>query len=229
MANNLNLDKNYLWELPNNRVLLTQPWLSNSIISDWSVSFDEATKWKPYFMSNWTKYVVNESAKNNNNKTKKRSWSNNTPATPTYVAPDGKTYTGMTQEEFDNRMAAYNSELDELNNNKFTRQRNKVLWNTTYDQIFNDAVAKFQSDPNSFNDKQRQALLDMWTKLWYWGNNVQQQTPTQQPAAQQPAIQPAPAVTWVGANNMWGSNWWTSASYRDNKMQWGANAVWFYL
>lgn len=227
MANNLNLDKNYLWELPNNRVLLTQPWLSNSIISDWSVSFDEATKWKPYFTSNWTKYVVNESAKNNNNKTKKRSWSNNKPATPTYIDPNWVTHTGMTQSEFDNRMAGYDAELTELKNNDIAKQRNRMIGNTTYDQIFKDAVAKFQADPNSFNEKQKQALLDSWIKLWYWQSPSQTQQPTSQqaPVTQSNNIVNAtPDAAWAG----WRDEWY-AASDKDNKIQWGANAIWFYL
>lgn len=46
------------------------------------------------------------------------------------------------------------------------RQRTMNNW-TTYNQVYEDAVNRFLANPDSFTQEQRDALIQMWNKLWY--------------------------------------------------------------
>lgn len=66
------------------------------------------------------------------------------------------------------------------------RQRTMNNW-TTYNQVYEDAVNRFLANPESFTQDQKNALIEMWNKLWYdlWTNNYSAPAVTQPTAAVQ--------------------------------------------
>lgn len=157
------------------------PWnpnLEENIPWTWTT-----TKWKNLNLSR--NRFVNSMNKSDTTTSSSWWWSRTTsrrkPATttqsePTYVDPNWVTHTWMTQEEFNNSMAAYAQDFG-LNNNQPT-------WNnwSNREQIFNQAIDKFISDPDSFNQEQRDALIRAWQSLWYISNTSAWQQPTTVPA-----------------------------------------------
>jgi len=65
------------------------------------------------------------------------------------------------------------------------RQRKMANW-TSYNEVFENAVDKFIADPNSFTQEQKNALIEMWNKLWYdlWTTTTSTATPEYHPQPQ---------------------------------------------
>lgn len=146
---------------------------------------------------------------------------------PTYVDPNWVTHTWMTQDEFNKTMQMYEAD----NQWWYEHQRNQKLSNgTTRWELFDQAINKYLENPDSFNDSQKQALLNVWKQLWYWNSNWEsnQQATAQQPQVQQqvqPQIQPSVQPTqtqsqynWFDPSQVWWRTWlWTEL---DRKTQW---------
>ena len=154
---------------------------------------------------------------------------------PTYVAPDWKTYTGMTQDQFNQRMQEY-----QMENDAYKKQQDNQL-----QDLYTRALDKYIKEPDSFTEAQKQALVNTAKKLWHldsllpsivtWENmtNITSSTPTVTTTNTQASS--LPTVNQVtnqdsNASNYWGRYAWSEAwSEETRKSQWASNAASFWL
>lgn len=174
----------------------------------------------------------------------KRTWSKATVTEPTYTAPDGTVHTGMTQEQFNQLQVTQQMESQAYNDRNNTTTANGL----DRQKVFQEAINKYRSNPESFSDREKDLLLSVGQQLGYTPENVAAQilwvNPTQaQPANQPtqpaqpsaPATSPAPGAAGQGtmapSNSAWagGRDEGQFASENDRKTQGWANAIWFYL
>lgn len=185
----------------NNSTTITWPespdkgWINNSWSKGWSVWW---SKWTSRW---WSKWVWNANAVRQ-------------PETPSYVDPNWQRHYWMSQEEFDNSMAMY------AKDNEIYNARHAKVWNsdTTADELFTNALAKYKNDPDSFSDSQKDALWNAWVKLWYW-NNEEASQPTQ--TTTQSTTNYTSRYWWNSqplASQMWWRYW--EGSDLDKRTQW---------
>ena len=161
---------------------------------------------------------------------------------PTYVDSDWVTHTWMTQEEFDNSMRMY--EID--NQWWYNKQRSKTIWESwmTADQMFKNAIDKFNANPDAFNDEQKKVLLNAWIQLWYYNRDW---SPRKDVEISEEAVQPStatestrtaanPSIATTRTSNQWGTHVWYGGSWwewyatdNDRRMQWWANSMFWSL
>lgn len=115
-----------------------------------------------------------------NNRTTWRKWTNNN-LNNTYTAPDGKTYTGMSQEQFNQRLQDYEMENNalKLKQQQYQQRRNETVGNgsMTKDQLFKDALSKMYENPSAFTDEQKDLLYRTGEQLGYFNDTMQAATP----------------------------------------------------
>lgn len=96
---------------------------------------------------------------------------------PTYTAPDGKTYTGMSQEQFNQRLQDYEMENAALKQRQqvYQQRRNETVGNgsMTKDQLFKDALSKMYENPSAFTDEQKDLLYRTGEQLGYFNDTMQ--------------------------------------------------------
>lgn len=102
-------------------------------------------------------------------------------AVPTYTAPDWKTYTGMSQEQFNQRLQDYEMENAALKQRQqvYQQRRNETVGNgsMTKDQLFKDALSKMYENPSAFTDEQKDLLYRTGEQLGYFNDTMQAATP----------------------------------------------------
>ena len=161
-------------------------------------------------------------------KTQKRSWNKNT-----YTAPDWKTYTGMTQDQFNQRMQEYQMEDAIIADNKARQQalRSQTIGDgdVTRDQIFKDALNKFAENPDGFTADQRTMLYNVGKQLWYY-NDTMLDNWTQTPAQTAPSVTPQntanTTVAGTQANDQ--QQFQAQSQSNNNVKQWGwSNFIWY--
>lgn len=105
-----------------------------------------------------------------------RKWTNNN-LNNTYTTPDGKTYTGMSQEQFNQRLQDYEMENAALKQRQqvYQQRRNETVGNgsMTKDQLFKDALSKMYENPSAFTDEQKDLLYRTGEQLGYFNDTMQ--------------------------------------------------------
>lgn len=153
--------------------------------------------------------------------------------TPTYVAPDWKTYTGMTQDQFNQRLKEYEMEDAIIADNKAKQQalRSQTVGNgdVTRDQIFKDALNKFAENPDWFTADQRTMLYNVGKQLWYY-NDTMLDNWSQTPAQTAPSVTPQntanTTVAGTQANDQ--QQFQAQSQSNNNVKQWGwSNFIWY--
>lgn len=151
---------------------------------------------------------------------------------PTYVAPDWKTYTGMTQDQFNQRMQEYQMEDAIIADNKARQQalRSQTVGDgdVTRDQIFKDALNKFAENPDGFTADQRTMLYNVGKQLWYYNDTMlddQAQTPAQTAPSVTPQNTANTTVAGTQANDQ--QQFQAQSQSNNNVKQWGwSNFIW---